>query len=230
MNLKDTYKKIGLIGTIFERFFHLLKYLPPQILIEERIKHQNRIQELDDKKRQNEIFRRLKLTEIMIFIFISLYILFWFFIYVINANKSLKYISIVILTLRLIDIIQVNVNIAIFDNLKINKKKKSPVFIFSSIRSISLVTLNFIEIAIIFGFLYIFIESGELSSTTTLTNFDKFYFSFVTQLTIGYGDISPKGFFKLLTILQGLLGYLFTILIISRFINLLPKIESENRI
>ena len=226
MNFKETYEKIGLLGTIFERLFHYLKFLPPQLFIEERIKHQNRLQTLDQTNRKVEVLKRLKSIEIIIFGFIFIYILFSFFIEQINLNNFWRYFVLLILTFRLLDLIQVNVNIALFDNLKITTSEETPIFIYSSIRSITLAILNFIEIGIIFGFYYSLIHCGALSETN-LTSSDKFYFSFVTQLTIGYGDISPTGFFKLIAICQGLLGYFFTILIISRFINLLPTIKSE---
>jgi hypothetical protein len=45
----------------------------------------------------------------------------------------------------------------------------------------------------------------------------------VTQLTIGYGDIAPMGPVKYLALFQGFIGFLFTILILGRFIALLPE-------
>lgn len=219
-------RQIGIIATIFERLFHLLKFLPPQVFVEERTKHQKRLQSLNDADREKAILNRLKITEGIILVYVLIYFISYFLLTTVSSYLCLKYIVLTLLALRLIDIIQVNVNISIFDNLKIDKSKY-PVFVYSSIRSIILVCLNFIEIAIIFGFFYSLITIGHFESKSVLTSLDKFYFSFITQLTIGYGDITPVGFNKLLSVIQGLIGYFFTILILSRFINILPLIKSE---
>ena len=52
-----------------------------------------------------------------------------------------------------------------------------------------------------------------------------FYFSFITQLTIGYGDVSPKGWLRLVVVLQGLIGFLFVVSVLVRAIAALPPVH-----
>lgn len=219
-------KKLGIIGFLVEKIFYLLKYFPPQLFVEERAKHQNRLQNLSEKEKHRAIDKRMQKTEIVIILYILFYIFSISFMSLILRHSFLKYSVLALVTLRLIDIIQVNVNILLFDSLRINTSKIKP-FIYSSVRSIILVLFNFFEIALLFGFYYTLINYGSLNSKAPILISDKFYFSFITQLTIGYGDIAPEGFYKLLAVIQGLIGYFFTILIISRFLVLLPDIKSS---
>lgn len=55
-----------------------------------------------------------------------------------------------------------------------------------------------------------------------------FYFSFMTQLTVGYGDIVPLHPFTLsLCVLQGIMGQFYLVVFIARLVSL--KIISETR-
>ncbi len=178
-------KKIGIIGQFIQCFFWLLRYLPPQVFIEPRPQHQNRIQGLTTGEREKAINRRMRIVDLIVISYSAIYILIFIFILPLNHSHCLKCLVLVILTLRLIDIIQVNINIVLFDRLRI--KQPDP-YIYSAIRSIILVSYNFLEIAIIFGFYYALIRPENLVCHISST-LDNFYFSFISQLTIGYGDI-----------------------------------------
>lgn len=217
----------GYITRVLERFFHLLKMLPPQCFVEERVAHQKKLHSMSPEDRKAAMRKRLKRTESIIASYILLYIVSLFFLVQIQGNAFLMWFLVVVLSLRLIDIIQVNVNISIFDHTRL--VSQTPTFVFSAARSIILVSHNFIEIALIFGFYYTFLP-GSLECKAPLMPWDYFYFSFITQLTIGYGDITPADPSKGLVVFQALLGYFFTILIVSRVINILPKIISEKEI
>lgn len=82
--------------------------------------------------------------------------------------------------------------------------------------------LVWIFIAVAFGFLYYFLP-GELINSRTgepVTNiFDFIYFSFVTILTIGYGDISAIGFVRMLTAIEGLIGWILFGLIVYKVVS-----------
>lgn len=55
-----------------------------------------------------------------------------------------------------------------------------------------------------------------------------FYFSFMTQLTVGYGDVVPLHPFTLsLSVLQGVIGQFYIVIFISRLVSL--KIISESK-
>ena len=49
-----------------------------------------------------------------------------------------------------------------------------------------------------------------------------FYFSVITQLTIGYGDVYPMGWMRVLAAAQGLIGAFFAIGVFARAITALP--------
>ena len=53
-----------------------------------------------------------------------------------------------------------------------------------------------------------------------------FYFSVVTQLTIGYGDVYPISVLRVVAVLQGLIGVVFVVLVLARLIASLPRIDS----
>ncbi len=88
-------------------------------------------------------------------------------------------------------------------------------------KTISLV-LIWILIAVAFGFLY-YLLPGELINSRTGEPISKIlefiYFSFVTILTIGYGDISAVGFIRSLTAIEGLIGWVLFGLIVYKVVS-----------
>lgn len=76
--------------------------------------------------------------------------------------------------------------------------------------------LIYVIVIIGFGMIYfilsfqgiILVEYGELRQPTMIGSIiHSIYFSGVTLLTIGYGDISPIGIGRLLAVIEALLGY-----------------------
>ena len=58
-------------------------------------------------------------------------------------------------------------------------------------------------------------------NSLTLTLHDLIYFSFVTQTTLGYGDISPTaGFAKAVVSLQAVVGQIYLAVIIARLVGI----------
>lgn len=50
------------------------------------------------------------------------------------------------------------------------------------------------------------------------------YFSIITMSTLGYGDITPlEPFGQILSIAQTLIGIIMALLVIARFVSMLPK-------
>ncbi|MBS3131903.1 two pore domain potassium channel family protein [Candidatus Woesearchaeota archaeon] len=49
---------------------------------------------------------------------------------------------------------------------------------------------------------------------------DKVYFSFITATTTGFGDIAPKGYFKVITIMEVVLGLLLLAFVTSKIVSL----------
>ena len=127
---------------------------------------------------------------------------------------------------RILDIIQITGNISLFDRLKINWRYY---YIENTVRTILLSLINYVEFIVCFGFFYCVAGRGGRLLVFKESPFDGYYFSGVTQLTIGYGDISPHGWVKYLALFQGFLGFLFTVLILGRFIALLPEITEDTK-
>lgn len=125
-------------------------------------------------------------------------------------------------TLRVIDITQVVVNLGVFDHLGQRARDKQSVE--SLIRSLVLLVWNFLETIIWFGLAYLplpFLQEHQ-------EFWSRLYFSGVTQLTIGYGDLTPIGAARAVAVCQGLLGWLFSVMIIARIVGALPRLRSIN--
>ena len=129
----------------------------------------------------------------------------------------LQYTLEIVLLLRLIDIFQVNINLSLFDVLRTGKQYN---YMASIVRSIINVIINYFEIIICYGVFY-FYHLPRLEKASNWV--DAFYFSAITQVTVGFGEMMPHGHLRWLTVTQFLLGYFFTALIIGRFISLLPQ-------
>jgi hypothetical protein len=122
-------------------------------------------------------------------------------------------------TLRILDIFQSSVNLGVFDQLRARGQLR----ISNAVRTLVLSFLNYLELIVCFGILYTTVLSKLVGATSWL---DALYFSIVTQLTIGYGDIHPLGEARVVTSAQGLIAVAFTILILGRIVSVLPNIDS----
>jgi Ion channel len=118
--------------------------------------------------------------------------------------------------LRIIDILQAIVNVTLFD----------PEEVASIRRTLMLAGINFIELVVCFGVIYALNFDHLRNAGQPLT---AFYFSVITQLTIGYGDVFPVGWLRIVAALQGLTGAFFVILVFGRIIASLPGIKTANR-
>ena len=124
-----------------------------------------------------------------------------------------------IIVIRILDIFQTSVNMSVFDQLRTDER----LVISSAVRTLVLSFLNYVELLICFGILYATMPGALIGSTGWL---DAMYFSVVTQLTIGYGDIRPTGWARFVSVSQGLIAVAFTILILGCIVAVLPKIGS----
>ncbi|MDB5104907.1 MAG: hypothetical protein JWP91_2596 [Fibrobacteres bacterium] len=129
-----------------------------------------------------------------------------------------------VLVLRIADIIQITGNHSLFDRLKFQWRHY---YIENTVRTILLSLINYVELVVCFGFIYCILGRNGRFLDLKDSPFDGYYFSGATQLTIGYGDITPSGPLKYLALFQGFIGFLFTILILGRFISLLPESKEE---
>jgi hypothetical protein len=209
----------GIFVYLFERLFRLLQFFPPQCILGNRVDSykKSRFSQLGEKEQRKVTTRRI--TKVDVYILVCLVVEIICVILVGNRATSqnlLKYAILIAAILRLIDIIQVNVNMLLFDVLRTGKSSN---FVASGERSLINVIINFFEIIICFGLIYNF-SIRLLTGANGWT--DGVYFSIITQSTLGYGDIAPCFWLKWIACTQVIIGYLFAALIISRFISILP--------
>lgn len=134
----------------------------------------------------------------------------------------------IILAIRLIEIIQINVNLSLFDSLAVKDASSFyPHSMASPTRTLINMVLNFMEIVILFGVFYYIIPGGTIvQEKNQLEYFDCFYYSFGVQVVGGFENIYSIGWHKLITIIQVLVAFFFNIVILARVIGLLPGIKS----
>lgn len=119
---------------------------------------------------------------------------------------------------RIVEIVQVTVNATLFDALSGRPDER----VTSRARMIVLSGVNFVELWLCFGVIYAtdYVRLRGAGRPVTA-----FYLSIITQLTIGYGDVYPTGWLRLVAAAHGLTGILFVILVFGRFMASLPQIR-----
>ncbi|WP_226376909.1 potassium channel family protein [Oceanobacillus halotolerans] len=84
----------------------------------------------------------------------------------------------------------------------------------------SIVIIGFALIYFILSFQHItLVENGELRQVNTIgTLIHSLYFSGVTLLTIGYGDITPIGIGRLIALIEAMIGYILPTAFVLRLV------------
>jgi hypothetical protein len=135
-----------------------------------------------------------------------------------NIEPRWAFIWVALAAYRVFDILQATINITIFDPLRTLGKQT---YFLALVRTLVMSFINFIELAICFGTIY----AHRLIELDKAQNWrSAYYFSFITQLTIGYGDVSPRGFTRAIAVSQGMVGFFFGLVVLGRFISFLPRI------
>lgn len=209
-------REYSLITWFFERVFWLLHQLSPSRMVGgSRVAHVSSAEFRQNPKGAAAARSRRKEAYIVSWFVIELLLLV---VAEIEAGWPL-WIPRILATVRIIDIFQSSVNLSVFDQLRTDER----VVISSAVRTLVLSFLNYIELLVCFGIVYVTMLDKLAGADGWV---DAMYFSVVTQLTIGFGDIRPLGVARLVTAMQGLVSVAFTILILGRIVAVLPKIES----
>lgn len=141
------------------------------------------------------------------------------------APKWLVLLIVIFSVWRLADIIQCHTNMLIFDHLRRATGRRTA----SVTRNLINSFIGYIEIIMLFSVLY-GLRLHELSGAGSAYN--ALYFSVISQLTIGYGDIHPIHVAKALAMAQGLVGFFYGLLILGKIVSLIPtmygRAESPN--
>lgn len=197
---RPTLREYSPITWGLERFFRGLQYLPPQCLLFRSSAGSKQL------KPDSEVARRSRVVEAYIVICLLCEVLLGALY--LTAGLPAWWVRIPIL-LRMIDLLQSPINATVFDQLRHSHKATS------IRRSLALTSINFVELVVCFGLIYV---TGLHTLCGATAWYDAFYFSAVTQLTIGYGDIHPVGVSKLLAVLQGIAGVALIVIVFGRVI------------
>lgn len=200
-----------------ERFFYYIQYLSIC-----NIFFQTRSQWSRQSKTKEEFRRNTKLRGNKTDIYISSWWLIEFigFTTTSTASHCTTILIQILIYYRLFDITQAAVNMNIFDPIRIPQKGQ---YVSSATRSLVLGCLQYIEIILCFGIIYA-IHIHSICHAES--KWDAIYFSTTTQLTIGYGDLAPEHWMRGCVTLQGLIGFYFGWIVLSRFIAFIPSVRS----
>jgi len=122
---------------------------------------------------------------------------------------------------RVFEITQTAVNLNFFERLRIHPSDSH--FVASHVRTVVLTIWNFFELMICFGIVY----SARLDLLKNAENhWDAYYFSIMTQLTVGFGDVHPLRWARLLASIQAALGFFFALVVLTRLATFLPRSQS----
>lgn len=202
---------------ILERLFFALQYLSPaNLLCGTRVQSQDQFS--DPEAMRAETIRRGRCIEACIVVWLALEI-----VAAVVGTRSAGWIwwfAVAVPAFRVFDVTQAAINMNIFDRLRIRRVRTH--YVATLARTVVLSLWNFLELIVCFGVIY----SANLCSLANATSpLDAYYFSAITQLTVGYGDIQPLSWLRPIAAVQGILGVIFALVVLSRLIAFLPRTE-----
>jgi len=224
MNWKELFE-YSPITEVLERIFYFLQFTSlTNLLFKTRGEIQSNI-----KEEGEEIVKTTKKRGRNIELFIIIYCVFVVVLFLIAKSTSFKvtFLNDLLLALsiyRINDVFTYAINMNIFDNIRMKAEKK---LISGVTRTLVLSLLNYFELILYFGIIY----SLNIDALKGVKNvFDAFYFSFATQLTMSCSEMYPlNNIARFVAISQSVIGFIFGVIIIARFVSLLPKFETVQK-
>lgn len=92
----------------------------------------------------------------------------------------------------------------------------------SAKRNLLYALINYIELIICFATIYARFSDHLDFDRVHEDKLVYLYFSNISQLTIGYGDVCPQGFLRFIVASQGMVGLLIVSLTIGKYVGLMP--------
>jgi hypothetical protein len=146
------------------------------------------------------------------------------FIAAVNVTKISEWASwqrqilLALAALRILGIIRVAASVVLFDSGRVASVQ----------RTFILAALNFLELGLCYGLFYALNKQLLFSTTQTpIGALTGFYFSFITQLTIGFGDVYPTGWLRVVAVAQRLTAALFVLLVFGTIVASLRPLKNE---
>ena len=150
------------------------------------------------------------------------------------SNQWVKGLIVVFPVWRLVDVLAADIRMCIFDpfdDAAVNSVPEKRYVSSTASRVIVLGICNYLELFVCFAAIYAHSASLIAETTTAvhwsnggLGNLERaLHLSVASQLTIGFGDLTPDGWLRPVVWLQGAAGLAILALFITRYMSLLPQ-------
>jgi len=205
---------------LWETLFRFIRYYLPLAFLFRCLKKSLKIKE------DEELYA---LIDAWVHLHLFLAIILWAAFSIVDSVVWLTWIFVIYGILRISDIVIYNINVILFDQYRHNGSKKDHM-VRSFRRILICLFINYSEILLWFAIFYRFFKHCFSMPNVCLNNlWGSLYFSIVTMTTLGYGDIKPiNNCGACLCGLQTLIGVFWVVVVVARFITVLPKFETRD--
>ncbi|MHB9035648.1 MAG: potassium channel family protein [Armatimonadota bacterium] len=162
-----------------------------------------------------------RLIKVDIFVTSCLVIECALFAWAVSSNWAL-WIPMTLAFIRVADIVATAIRISLFDPLELKADRVA--FVASHARIVILSMINYAELILCFAIVYA--SAPHLIAPGLRDWFDPIYFSTVSQLTVGYGDLQPIGWLRAVVCVQVLSGLTLLSILLARFMSSLRPYQS----
>ena len=213
--------RLGIISRATERFFYYSQFLSvSQWLLKPRVRS------IEENTRGGHIdisAVRRRSSAIERYLVVWLLVEISLFVGLLHIPAAYLGLAMIPTAYRAFEVFQTVINVNLFDPFSLREPGRN--YVASLARLIILSLWNYMEIVLCFAIYYAsaFAHFNVSPCGKAIGRSAAIYFSAVTQLTIGYGDISPTGITRLFATLQGLIAFIIALFAVSRIVALLPE-------
>lgn len=136
-------------------------------------------------------------------------------------HPAVQRVAAIVIVLRILEMLSSAIRAALFDRDILPPSHQPRVA--SHARMIVLGFVNYLELFVCFGVLYA-LSPCDIQGYRDW--FDAVYLSAMAQLTIGFGDVYPTHWLRVLAVIQGISALVLLVLLIGRYVAFLRREES----